>query len=245
MDTTIPSIDELLKLAKEELTRNRITSAERSLEQVVLMNNKSPEAFYLLGQVYVKKGKFKKAILAFKRALHLDPFLTDAAIALSSLYNDVGKYQEGAVIFNATKKRLEELPAGFDPKINRQLANKHYELGLLYMRFERFHEAHHEFTKAYNLNSDEINYAIYMAKSLAKSGDKKAAIVLLKKVMENSPKNVDAKVQLGILYHSERQLMEAKREWQEVLSIDPHNKFASMYLSMFDYEPKHSVNKVS
>ena len=65
MDTRATNIEELLRLAREDLARNSLTSAEKSLEQAILLNNQIPEAFHLLGYVYTKKGKFKKAILAF------------------------------------------------------------------------------------------------------------------------------------------------------------------------------------
>jgi tetratricopeptide (TPR) repeat protein len=237
MDSRAPAVEDLLKLAKEDIARSRVTSAEKTLEQAILMNNQVPEAFYLLGQVYSKAGKFKKSILAFRKALNLDPFFTDAAIALSSLYNDVGKYREGAHVFNAAKKRLERTPPGHDPRINEKLAKKHYELGLLYMQFERFLEANHEFTKAFNLEPTSVNTAVQMAKCLSKSGDKAAAIALLRKTLETHPKSVESKIQLGILYHSLRRLPDAHREWQEALSMDPDNKSAQMYLGMFDYEP--------
>lgn len=96
MDARVRTIDDLLRLAREDISRNSLTSAEKTLEQAILLNNQSPDAFHLLGFVYSKKGKFKKAILAFQKALSLDPTHTEAAIALSSLYNDVGRYREGA-----------------------------------------------------------------------------------------------------------------------------------------------------
>jgi tetratricopeptide (TPR) repeat protein len=232
------SIEELLRIAKEDLSRSHLTAAERSLEQVILLNNQIPEAFYLLGNVYSKKGKFKKSMLAFQRALTLDPFHTEAAIALSSLYNDVGKYGEGAAVFQKTKKRLEKLPPGFDPRINQGLAKKHYELGTNYLRYERFLEAYHEFAKALNLEPEHVAAAVQMAKCLSKTGDKDGAVTLLRRALESNPKHVEAKVQLGILYHSQRKLREAYREWQEALSIDPENKSAQMYISMFEYEPE-------
>lgn len=237
MDSRAPTVEDLLKLAKEDIARSRISSAEKTLEQAILMNSQVAESFYLLGQVYTKSGKFKKAILAFRKSLNLDPFFTDAAIALSSLYNDVGKYREGAHVFNAAKKRLEKTQPGHDPRINEKLARKHYELGLTYMQFERFLEAHHEFTKALNLQPDNVSSAVQMAKCLSKSGDKSAAVTLLKKTLETHPKNVEAKVQLGILYHSQQRLGEAQREWSEALAMDPENKSAQMYLGMFEYEP--------
>lgn len=238
MDSRAPTIDDLLKLVKEDIARNRLSSAEKTLEQAIFMNSREAEAFYLLGQVYCKRSKFKKAILAFRKALTLDPFFTEAAIALSSLYNDVGRYREGAQVFYSAKNKLEKVAPGYDPRINEKLARRHYEIGLLYMRFERFREAHHEFTKALNLQPDGLSSAVQMAKCLAKSGDRATAIVFLKKTLESHPNHVEAKIQLGILYHSERQLAEARREWQEALALDQENKAAQMYLSMFEYEPE-------
>lgn len=237
MDTRPPTVDDLLRIAREELARNSLPSAEKALEQAVLLNNQVADAFHLLGYVYTKRGKFKKALLAFQRALQLDPFHTDAAIALSSLFNDVGRYKEGAAVFYRAKRRLDHVAPGHDPRINGQLAQRHQELGLLYMRFERFREAHHEFAKAYALAPDNVGYAVQMAKCLAKAGDKTAAVEFLRKTLEAQPKSVEARIQLGILLHAQQQLKEAYREWQHALSIDPENKAAQMYLSMLEFAP--------
>ncbi len=237
MDTRAPTIDDLLRMAREDVARNSLSSAEKTLEQAILINNQIPDAFYLLGYVYTKKGKFKKAILAFERTLSLDPFHTEAAIALSSLYNDVGKYKEGASVFHKAKQRLQRTLPGFDPQISQMLAQKHFEVGLLYSRFERFQEAYHEFTKALNLDPDSVSYSLHMAKCLGKTGDKEGAIRVLRRVIETNPKNVEARIQLGILYHSQQRLQDAQSEWQEALALAPDNKSAQMYLNMFDFEP--------
>lgn len=232
------SVSELLKLAREDIARNRVSSAEKTLQQAIFMNNQVAESFHLLGQVYLKRGKFKKAILSLRKALSLDPFLTEAAIALSSLYNDVGQYQKGAEVFKKTSTRLANKAPGFDPRIDAELAQKHFEMGRLYMRYERFREAHHEFSKALNLEPQNMANVVEMAKCLSKSGDKTAAIGFLRKALQTSPNHIDAKVQLGVLFHGQRQLAEAHREWQEALALDPENPKAQMYLSMFDYEPQ-------
>lgn len=232
IESTPTNIDDLLRLSREDLARNSLSSAEKSLEQAILLNNQVAEAFYLLGHVYSKKGKFKNAILAFEKTLSLDPHHTEAAIALSSLYNDVGKYKEGAEVFYKTKKRLDRTLPGHDPRINENLARKHCELGFQYMRFERFQEAHHEFTKALNLEPDNVVTAVHLAKCLAKVGDKEGAIAFLQKTLQSHPKNADAKIQLGVLYHSAKKVGDAHREWQEALLLEPENKSAEMYLSM-------------
>ena len=237
-DLKTPTVEELLQIAREDLARSSLTSAEKALEQAILLNNQVAEAFYLLGLVYSKRGKFKKAILSFEKALSLDAFHTEAAIALSSLYNDVGKYKEGAGVFTKTKKRLERTAPGFDPRINQGLVQKHNELGCLYMRYERFIEAYNEFSKAYNLEPDNTLSCVQMAKCLAKSDDKESAISLLMKALEKDPRNAEARIQLGILYHSKHKLKDAYRQWQEVLAFDPENKSAQMYLSMYETNPQ-------
>ncbi len=236
------AVEELLRLAREDLSRNSLSSSEKYLEQVLLIDNQGAEVFHLLGYVYAKKGKFKKALLSFERALKLDPFHTDSAVALSSLYNDLGKYKEGAEVFQNTKQRLERAQPGFDPRINLELARRHFELGLSYMQFERFQEAHHEFAKAMNLEPDNLENAVYMAKCLGKTGNKDGAVAILKRTIETHPKSVAARIQLGILYHSQHRLRDAHREWQDALSLDPESKSAQMYISMFDYDPGVHMN---
>jgi tetratricopeptide (TPR) repeat protein len=152
------------------------------------------------------------------------------------LQNDVGNYKEAALVYQNARKRLEHTQPGFDPRINHGLSKSHYSLGMSYMKYERFLEAHHEFSKAFNLEPDNIQSAIQMARCLSKTGNKEGALNLLKKAIETSPKHVEAKIQLGILYHSLRKLKEAYREWKEALLLDPENKSAQMYLSMFEYE---------
>lgn len=233
-----PDLDNLLRMAREDLSRSSLNSAEKNLEQAILINNQAPDVFHLLGHVYTKKGKFKKAVLAFERALALDPCHTEAAISLSSLYNDMGKYKEGANVYGKAKKRLERLQPGHDPRINVQLAAKHSELGALYLRYERFLEAHHEFAKALNLEPENVPAALAMAKCLSRTGDKEGAAGLLRKTLDTHPRCVDAKVQLGVLYHTLKRLPEAHQQWQESLTMDPDNKLAQMYLSMLTETPQ-------
>jgi len=237
MNSRAPTIDDLIRMAREDISRNSLTSAERTLEQAILMNNQVADAFHLLGQVYSKKGSFKKAVLAFQKTLALDPFHTEAAIGLSGLLNDMGKYREGADVFGKAKRRLSRFGPGQDPRINKTLSQKHHELGLLYMRFERFPEAHHEFAKALNLEPDNVLHAVQMAKCLSRTGDKTGAVEFLRKMLETHPKSIEVRIQLGVLHHSLQNLKEASKEWQEALALDPESKSAQMYLGMLEFEP--------
>lgn len=229
---TVNDIDTLIRRAKEDLSRNSLGEAEKNLEQAISINNQCAEVFYLLGLVQVNKSKFHKALTSFEKALALDPFHTEAAIALSSLFNDMGKYREGAKVFFKTKKRLHRTSPGHDPIINQTLSKKHAELAKLYLQYERFEEAYHEYEKALSLNPDEMNYAVHMARCLSRVNRRGDAINFLKTILTKNQKSVEARVQLGILYHAEQRLRDALNEWQEALSLDPENRSAQMYLSM-------------
>src|SRR5437763_15369445 len=90
---------ELLEIAREKFKVGQMAVAERLLQQLILLNNKIPEVYHMLGTIYYDQGKFTRAIQTFKRALEIDPGFTDASVGLSIIYNDLGKYEEGKSVF--------------------------------------------------------------------------------------------------------------------------------------------------
>ena len=62
---------EILATARELFKENKYNQAEPLLNQLILKGSKNPEIFHMLGTIYYDKGKFNKAIKAFKRALEI------------------------------------------------------------------------------------------------------------------------------------------------------------------------------
>ena len=58
-------------------------------------------ALHLQGTQYYLHGNLSKAIASFKKILADDPKHTDAAISLSIIYNDIGKYDEAKRIYRS------------------------------------------------------------------------------------------------------------------------------------------------
>ena len=46
------------------------------------------------------------------------------------------------------------------------------------------------------------------------------------------PTYLEARVALGILYYGNGKILEAQSEWERVLSKEPHNQEAGMYLNL-------------
>src|ERR1700677_5306786 len=78
--------NDLLAAAREKFLKGEMPMAERLLQQLILLNNKLPEVFHMLGTIYYDQGKFTRAIQTFKRALEIDPGYSDARVGLYLIY---------------------------------------------------------------------------------------------------------------------------------------------------------------
>ena len=215
------------------------------LSKVIEHNANCHEAFYIMGNVFHKNGDIGKAIKAFSKVLVLEPRHTDAAISLSVLYNDIGKYQEAKDIFDQAQQQVkssqernldsfspaDSRPTG-DPHINKKFAYKHYELADLYMSYGRYDEALFEYNKTTALDPHNLEARIKTAKAYAKKGFISKAVDELRRIKREHPSYHPARVALGVLYFSHSKVIEAQTEWQNVLAINPANKEAKMYLAM-------------
>ena len=207
------------------------------LNEVIEMNSESSEAFYVIGNVFHKNGEMGKAIKAFTKVLELEPAHTDAAISLSILYNDIGKYDKAQEIFEKAHEQVKSIRepteefAG-DPHINKKFSFKHYELADIYLSYRRYDEALFEYKKAVALDPGNLEARIKAAKAYAKKGLISKAADELRRLKTEHPQYHPARIALGVLYFSHSKVIEAQTEWQKVLSLDPENQEAKMYLTM-------------
>ena len=71
-----------------------------------------------------------------------------------------------------------------------------------------------------------------MAKILAKKGFMSKAVDELKKLKNEYPNYIPARISLGVIYFGNGNILEAQAEWQKVLSKEPNHKEALMYLNL-------------
>jgi len=227
--------EEILKRGRDLFNRGDYKNSEQLLSEVVNVDRKSTEAFFLLGNIYHLKGEIGKAIKAFNKTLELDPAHTDASISLSVLYNDIGKYEEGKKVFEKANERIKGGMGSMginDQHINKKFSLKHYEIADLYMSYNRFDEALFEFNKAASLDPENLEARIKVSKVYAKKGFVSKAIEELKKLLNEFPNFSDARIALGVIYYGTGKTVEAQTEWERVLGKDPKNPDAGMYLNL-------------
>jgi tetratricopeptide (TPR) repeat protein len=224
--------NELLDLAREKFRNGELSVAERLLQQLLLINNRIPEVYQMLGTIYYDQGKFTKAIQTFKRALEIDPTFTDASIGLSIIYNDLGKYDEGKQVFQEAQRVLNIKKSKPDPYIEERLSAKHLELGDLYFQYQRFDEALEQYYKASSLTQRKPDAHMKIVEVYLKKNAASRAVKELRKIIDSFPGYLPARLKLGVVYYNSNKMVEAIQEWESVVSRDPLNTDAQNYLKL-------------
>jgi tetratricopeptide (TPR) repeat protein len=144
--------------------------AKTVLEEAAKENPKDPQAAYYLGVAVEGLGDGKAAAEQYKKALELDPKLTEASINLSGVLLDANDVEGALAAANAGLKSAPKNPS--------LLRNKAVALDATGSK-----EAAPAFKAAVAAapNDKEIHY-LY-AESLARSGDKAAAMTELKSLV--------------------------------------------------------------
>lgn len=220
------NMTDLLIEAQNLFESGKYNQAESLLNQLILRNHKEPLIFHMLGTIYYDRGKFNKAVRAFKRALEIDPGFTDASVGLSIILNDLGRYDEGREVFEAAHARLERKKKQADPYIYEKFALKHDELGELYFQHKMFNDALEQYFKAKNLSARKAEISLKIVECYRKLGSYQKAIRELEKLIHAYPNFESARVQLGKFYLEKNQMQLARRQWEDVLRLNPDNKTA-------------------
>lgn len=223
--------------AKKLMEKGKRTEALKILEELLadFENSNRPEIYFLMANIFHLNGEIGKAIKAFNKVLEIDPSHTDAAISLSVLYNDIGHYEEAKKVFEQANERVKAKTQGekiVDKHISKKFSSKHFELAELYLTYGRHDEALFEYNKASSLDPENLEIRLKIAKVYAKKNFVAKASEELKKLKTENPNYSQARIALGILYFGSGKILEAQTEWQQVLSKEPSNKEALMYMNL-------------
>lgn len=227
-------MNDLLKKAKEAFQKNDLKTAGLLLNEVIEQNPNSTEGFFYLANVFHVRGELGKAIKAFSRVLELDPHHTDAAISLSVIYNDIGKYEEAKTIFEKANNQVKNNQGQglSDPHLNKKFSLRHYEMAEMYASYGRYDESLFEYNKAATLDPDNLEIRIKISKNYSKKGFISKALEELKRLKNEQPGYMPARIALGLLYYGNGNIIEAQTEWQNVLSREPGHTEALMYVNL-------------
>jgi tetratricopeptide (TPR) repeat protein len=224
---------QLLDEAREAFIDGKYQQAEPLLMQPTLINSNNPEVYQMLATIYYNRGQFNKAIKTFKKALEIDPTYSDAAVGLSIILNDLGKYDEAKKVFEQAqtivdKKKSYQQSSNLEEKI----ASKHIEAADLYLQIRRFDEALEQYMKAYHLSTKKGDIALSISECYVQAGQKEKAIKELKAVIQYDSRLIKPRLKLGLILYNSHMVAEAVEQWENIIRLEPKNTEALRYLKM-------------
>ena len=214
--------------ARELFESNLFSQAQEILSTLHARSLGTAQTYSLMGVCCHQKNQFKEALKCYQRALEMDPQHLESLLNLSLLHLDLGNYKKGNIHYRkAFQTRLNKTHREW----NRNISERHTQLGAAYFKKGLFHEALLEFLKAASKkNTSELSLEICIIKCLWKLDRKKEAVQKLQKLKRQNPLSIEVPLLLGQFYFQSRKIPQAISEWERVLRLDAGNKKALDFL---------------
>ncbi|MEN3044398.1 MAG: tetratricopeptide repeat protein [Candidatus Hydrothermales bacterium] len=193
------------------ITEGKLTEAQNVLREIKDKNNSS--YFYLSGFLEKRKGKLKKAIYLYEKALKLDSLDATKWFEAGAIYADLNDIKKASKAF----KKSIELDTTFSEAYNYwgyMLAERGLKLDTAKILIEK--ALKYEPENGYYL--DSMGWVYYMM------GKYDTAYVYLKKAADNVPDDPVIIEHLGDLYFKLSEMEKALDYWEKALKLSPKNK---------------------
>ncbi len=206
-----------IRMAQAYLQSGRTKEALDELDQAILAapNNAGLRNFY--GQVCFMTGRNETAEAALRKALELDPDLTDAHNNLGALYDRMGRKDD------AEREYRLALAAPAYPTPEKV----HLNLGLLYASQGRDEEAIHEYRKAVELSPKYYQAHFELAALLDRTGRLDEAVREYEVAAPGYSSSGDYFYRLGFGYFRIGDRSRAREKLTRAIEISPGSEAAA------------------
>jgi tetratricopeptide (TPR) repeat protein len=220
------------ELGRKAFEEKRYDAALECLEKVVKEKKNFADVFNMLGLLYYHSSRFELAMKAFQRALEINPYYTEAALNLSVVLNELGRFDESREKYSAARNARGETGTYLDQHVKGKIANMHADLGLIYKDLGCYTEAVDEYRKALALRPEFVDIKVSLGTVYRDMRDFSSSVRELSEAAALNPLNPVSRVQLGLTYYVMGFHEKARTEWLKVLEAHPSEKMARMYLNL-------------
>ena len=217
-------IDKLFNIAANHFNNGNYTTAEQLLKQVIALKPEKVDAYYFLGNTYVKLEKNDLAEEYFLKALEIQPDHQPTIIALIDLYDKTNQPMKRIPLM----EKIAELS---------QDAETWFAVGNLYNQLDNKEKAKESYLKALAIDPEFSGAIVNLSIILYDEGNYNEAIPYLEKAFEEAPDNTFIAARLATAYQKSGRTQEAIDKYENVLIKDPNNiqaylNLISIYRSM-------------
>lgn len=218
----VPHVWERLGWAYHNLGRydEALECAQKELRQ----DNRDARssAYQLIGMTALNRGEVDQAIAYLQKAIETDPNNKKGKYRIACAYHELGQYEKAIIYY---RQAIESAP-GNNPTINL--------LAGLYRELHRNDEARRLYEQSLDNNPYDVTATMGLAEldiNLHTPESYREALTRLESLLDWMPENIDARVNLGVVYNGLHEPDQAMAAYQSVLAIDPRHETASMNLA--------------
>lgn len=233
-----------LALAKQLLDDERMTEAERVLNELLQIDDKSKEAFLLLGRTQQLMGKYDSALETLLRAAVLDPADAEPLFQAGLLYLEAKKPTEAksqfqrvlkinkfyplvhfqlgrtALVLQDAREALNE--AKEERNVNPNLAEAYLLAAEAYSLQQQYTLCVSEYQKAVKLRPQSAEIYLKMAQCYRKADNLEVAIAMLNQAAEKESGMPDIYRELGMIYEQKGDVTNAVAAYRQYFVLNPN-----------------------
>ena len=206
--------EELIKEAINYFGRNQYEKAIKICEDILNINPKSEDAYWIWGAILREQGRYEEAIEKFKQAIEIDSKSYASYGAMGDCFRELGRYDEAEKKY---KKAIE---------INPESEQAYRGWGYCLSKFEHYEEAIEKYKKAIEIDPKSENGYGLWGDCLHKLERYEEAEKKYKKAIEINNEYEDAYRAWGACLREQERYDEAIAKFQKAIEINPESEQA-------------------
>lgn len=223
-----------LEKAKSSIAIEDYDKARIELKNVLQIDPKDAEAYYLLGTVYEKSKQLQKAFSSYNKSNELNPNLLDNKARLGKLYLFVSQVEK--------TKEIVEFILSKEPQHTEGLLLK----GVLLLREKKSSDAIAIGKSILSRIPADTDTAIFLATIYLSKRDVPSAVNILESSLEKNNKHQELSLLLSTVYVTDKQYEKAEVLYKSALKDAPDNansysRLAKLYVLMGNHNEADQV----
>ncbi|MEW6331946.1 MAG: tetratricopeptide repeat protein [Pseudomonadota bacterium] len=198
-----------LEQAKIYIEQNNPDKARVELKNVLQIDPKHVEAYFLIGQLEEKRQNWDQAFGSYSKVVELDPNHVEARSKLGILYLLTGNIADATEMM---ERILAIQPNGVEGELLK---------AAILARQDKAADAVKLAEKIVAENPNHPSAASFLSSLYGRQGEKKKAVDLLQRAIQGNEKSTELRIQLARLYSVKTEADKIEKLLQENIAIEP------------------------